>query len=78
MTEKKFTLNDLEIACGVTLEDVQHYLPRGVFRDNDRVFVVDEDVTPAVGLATARCAFGIDHSPEYVGKTPLGRAYART
>jgi len=77
MVTKNFTLNKLEVACGVTLADVQFYLPRGVFREHDSVFVVDEDVTPAVGLATARCAFGMDESPEYIGRTALGRAYAR-
>lgn len=77
MVTKNFTLNTLEVACGVTLADVSFYLERGVFREDDSVFVVDEDVTPAVGLATARCAFGMEKSPEYLGRTALGRAYFR-
>lgn len=77
MAVQNFTLNQLEIACGVTLADVQFHLARGVFREDDTMFVVDEDVTPAVGLATARCAFGMEESPEYIGRTALGRAYSR-
>ncbi len=69
------TLTDIEVACGVTLEDVARELPRGVFRRNGEWFVVGEDLSPALASSVARCAFG--GSVEYVGRTALGRAYAK-
>ena len=69
------TLTDIEVACGVTLEDVARELPRGVFRRNGEWFVVGEDLPPALASSVARCAFG--GAVEYVGRTALGRAYAK-
>lgn len=68
------TLTDIEIACGVTLEDVARELPRGVFRHE--YFIVSEDIGPALAGSVARCAFG-GATVEYVGRTTLGRAYRR-
>lgn len=69
-------LTDLERACGVTLEQVAVELERGVFRENDRVFVVAEAASPALASSVARCAFG-GAAVEYQGKSLLGRVYAR-
>ena len=68
------TLTDIEVACGVTLEDVARGVPRGVFRRNGEWFVVGEDLPPALASSVARCAFG--GPVQYVGRTVLGRAFA--
>jgi hypothetical protein len=70
------TLTELETACGVTLDAVARELPRGVFRQNDTVFIVSENVAPALAGSVARCAFS-GARVEYVGRALLGRAYSR-
>lgn len=51
-------LTDTEKACGVTLEQVAHELPRVLLRD-DRVYV-DGRLSPALSNSVARAAFGSD------------------
>lgn len=51
------TLTPLEIALRVTLEDVARELPRGLFTDNGQAFTT-ADVSPALAMSVARCAFG--------------------
>lgn len=76
MSTFTFVPTELETACGVTTDDVARELPRGMFRDNDSVFVVSADLPPALAGAVARTAFGAERA-EYVGKHLLERAYAR-
>ena len=74
MTAYTHTLTELETACGVTLEDVARELPRGVFRQRGRSFVVDVNLSPALAGSVARCAFaGVP--VEYIGTSLLGRVY---
>lgn len=75
MSTFTFVPTELETACGVTTDDVARELPRGMFRDNDSVFVVSADLPPALAGAVARTAFG--GPAEYVGKHPFGHAYQR-
>ncbi|PZU04694.1 MAG: hypothetical protein DI630_00840 [Gordonia sp. (in: high G+C Gram-positive bacteria)] len=56
MTDYTHELTDIEIACGVTLDDVARELPRVLLRE-DRVHV-DGRVSPALGGSVARAAFG--------------------
>jgi hypothetical protein len=74
MSNYTHTLTPTEEACGVTLDDVARELPRGVFRDNGRVFVVAESAGPALAASVARCAFG-GAPVEYAGRSLLGRVY---
>lgn len=71
MSNYTHTLTPLEIACGVTLEDVQRELPRGLFMDNGSRFIVSGDCSPAIGSSVARCAF-TGAPPEYLGQNQLG------
>ena len=50
-------LTELELACGVTLEDVARELPRGLFIENGAAFMVSRDISPALASSVARCAF---------------------
>lgn len=50
-------LTPLEIAFGVTLEDVARELPRGAFFDNGQAFAMDISGSALAG-SVARCAFG--------------------
>lgn len=70
------TLTELEIAYGVTLEDVARELPRGVFRNGHAFphFVVSPECSPALALSVARAAFA-GKPVEYMGRTRLGFAY---
>lgn len=67
-------LTEIEMMCGVTIEEVAEELPRGVFRDNGETFVVAGDLGPALAGSVARCAFA-GAEVDYIGRTPLGRAY---
>ena len=60
-----FELNDIEAACGVTIEQVQREIPRVLVRDG-RVYV-GGDVPPALSSAVARCALGLD-AVDYAGR----------
>ena len=74
MSHYTHELTIIDRACGVTLEAVARELERGVFRENGTVFVVSDDVSPAVASSTARAAFnGLD--VEYSGRSYLGRMY---
>lgn len=53
-----FTLTSIELACGVTLEDVARELPRAMLRDGHATVIVDGTLAPALANAVARCAFG--------------------
>lgn len=63
-------LTDVEIQCGVTLDQVAELLPRGLFFDNRQAFALPGDTAPALGSSTARSAFA--GSAEFVGMNPLG------
>jgi hypothetical protein len=65
------TLTPLEIACGVTLEDVARELPRGLFIDNGTAFIVAGTCGPALAGSVARCAFSGAY-PTYKGMNSLG------
>lgn len=67
-------LTDLEVECGVTLEQVQYYLPRGAFIDNGTAWVSDAP-GPALAGSVARCAFG--RPATYTGQNLLGQAVYR-
>lgn len=75
MSTYTFVPTELETACGVTTDDVARELPRGVFRDNDSIFVVSADLPPALAGAVARTALG--GPVEYVGKHLFGHVYRR-
>lgn len=73
MQTTEFKLTDLEAACGVTIEQVQHELPRCLLKDG-RV-TVDKDLPPALATAVARCALGIDKPGTYYGRNLIGRVF---
>lgn len=52
------TLTDIELACGVTLEQVAAELPRVLIRDSGATVIVDATNPPALCASVARCAFG--------------------
>ena len=59
MAHYTHTLTDIEVACGVTLDDVAQALARGYMIDRDGIaFVMDPNTPPALASSTARCAFG--------------------
>ena len=58
MATKEFTLTSLELACGVTIEDVQREVPRLMLRDGGATLIMDGTVPPALGSALARFVFG--------------------
>ena len=53
---KNYTLelSEIEVACGVTLEQVQELLPKVLVRNG--VVIFPKDTGPALAGATARCA----------------------
>jgi hypothetical protein len=53
-TYTEFHLNEIEQACGVTLDDVARELPRALLRDD--FVIVPSDISPALAGAVARCA----------------------
>lgn len=54
MKVSEFHLNEIEQACGVTLDDVARELPRALLRDD--FVIVPSDISPALAGAVARCA----------------------
>ena len=76
MSIYKHELTDLEIACGITLEQVAELLLMVAFVDNGQAVLLPKNTSPALGASTARCAFG---SPaDFVGLNYLGMpAYRR-
>lgn len=63
MNTYKLELTEIEIACGVTLEQVQQVLPKALVRSYK--VVLPSDSSPALAAATARCALAAP--AEYVG-----------
>lgn len=55
MTHYKHTLTPIEVACGVTLEQVATVLAK-VLVTKDKVFIPG-DASPALAGSVARCAF---------------------
>lgn len=70
----KLELTDIEIACGVTLEQVQDVLTKVLVRENVGV-IFPEDVPPALAGAVARCALATP--AEYSGHNQFGQAVYR-
>lgn len=70
MSDKTYVhvLTEIEIACGVTLEQVYDLRPRVLVRE-DRVFVPAE-TPPALASSTARMAFG--GPAKFAGLNQLG------
>ena len=72
-TFTEFHLNDIERACGVTLDDVARELPRVLLRDD--FVIIPANLSPALSQAVARCAldsnsvefdgFTLDNLPRY-------------
>lgn len=71
MATSTFTLNDLELACGVTIEDIQREVPRLMIRDAGATLIVDGMLSPATCSALARFYFG-DRDHTYTGINDLG------
>ena len=71
------TLTPTEEACGVTLDDVERELPRGLFRtiDGTELFITP-NVGPALAGSVARAAFA-GAPVKFSHMTPVGPAYAR-
>ena len=55
MAHYTLELTEIELACGVTLEQVADVLPRVLVRDS-RLFL-PANTPPALGKAVARCVF---------------------
>ena len=55
MANYTLVLTEIELACGVTLEQVADVMPRVLVRD-DRLFL-PANTSPALGKAVARCVF---------------------
>lgn len=72
MTHYVHELTDVERTFGVTLAQVQHLLPKGLFIDFGEAFVLPQDTEPALATSTARAAFGGDNA-EYADRTYLDR-----
>lgn len=60
MSTYRIELSEVEIACGVTLDDVAAELPRVLMRGNDTVHI-DGSLAPALAGAVARCALGTEN-----------------
>lgn len=58
MATSTFTLTSTELACGVTLDDVQREVPRMMIRDSGATLVIDGTLAPALGSALARFHYG--------------------
>lgn len=70
------TLTDIEIACGVTLEQVQQVLPRVLLRDGGARVVMPIHTPPALASSVARCAFS-GAEAEFAGTNALGNPVYR-
>lgn len=68
-------LTETEIACHVTLEDVQRELVRGLFFDGGKAFAVANDVSPAIAGSVARAAFA--GPATFVGVNTFGQLVYR-
>ena len=70
-------LTETELACGVTLDAVADELPRGGFfgAPGEQLFMVSDNVGPALAGAVARCAFA--GPAVYVGMTNGYPCYQR-
>lgn len=55
MAHYTLELTEIELACGVTLEQVSDVMPRVLVRDG-RLFL-PANTPPALGKAVARCVF---------------------
>lgn len=69
----KHKLTDIEIACGVTLEQVADLLPKVLVRDGRAI--VPKDTPPALSASVARCALG--EKAVYTGHNQLGQPVYR-
>ena len=60
MTMRTYThrLSEIELACGVTLEQVARELPRVLVRDSGATVVIDATLPPALAGSVVRAAFG--------------------
>lgn len=56
MNAYKLELTEIEVACGVTLEQVQEVLPM-VYVTTDRLVIFPSGYSPALCGAVARCVF---------------------
>lgn len=68
MTTVNHELTEIEIAAGVTLDQVADMMTKGLMRNN-RV-ILPADVSPALGMSVARCMFG--EPAVYTGHNELG------
>ena len=74
-TGNEFTLTDIELACGVTMEDVQRTRRESYVFDHEQAVAISWGTPPALGTAAARLALG---APAwFVGRTELGQAVYR-
>lgn len=58
MTTYTHRLSEIELACGVTLDQVARELPRVLVREGGATVVVDATLPPALAGSVARAAFG--------------------
>lgn len=68
------TLTAIEVACGVTLEQVSDALPKC---KSNGLYVIVPDVPPALASSVARCYYGgveVEFSHLALGKFPAYRA----
>jgi hypothetical protein len=72
MATYKFELTEIEVSCGVTLEDVQRERPRALLLDGKCMVDIE---SPALAGAVARCAFG--RAASFSGFNSLGYAVYR-
>lgn len=70
----KLELTEIEIACGVTLEQVQDLILKVLVREGVGV-IFPVDVAPALAGAVARCALA--GAAEYSGHNQFGQAIYR-
>lgn len=70
MREYKLELTEIEVACGVTLEQVAEVLPKVLMRNN--ACIIPGDVGPALAGAVARCAFA--EPAEFLAMNGLGQS----
>lgn len=56
MSVYKLELTEIEVACGVTLEQVQEVLPKVLVRRGE-LAIMPDGISPALGGAVARCVF---------------------
>lgn len=59
-------LTPLEVACGVTLEQVAHILPKVRLQNDGRAVLLPKDLGPALAASVARCALAGPAEFEYL------------